>query len=869
MKRLKRIGYLLVGLLSVWTFGFALNNKTSSRGAEFPDNVVGVNDFRGGHLADSFGNSLLRPRESSTVVNNGVFRLSAESNFSGNNGYVSLSWDAVSDVDDGYIVERTTDGYTWVVPPTNYGKHIKILNVYPPNGNFLKTWFNQIDPNTGQPVSMGLIDVTPVSLAEFNKNPDGYMKDGTGKYAFDGIYFGSADSNGGGQPVITDLTADSQLKVEAFGRSGRSLIFGHDTLVCEPNPAHPYFNKFANKIGLQLRNEVLANGGSTTDIAIADHAMGTNRVSFSTVGLLNQYPYELDPTKIYKISPAHSVMQYFDYTSGATRWMQFSPGTVTFPNSGTTHYAYDQNGNIIGDDNWYLVSKNNYAMIQTGHTTGACTPDEAKIIANMTYHTSTLNTTTKGVDRTVKDDAAPDIPEIGFVSQDSDRLNLNINTSDNGVEYLYRVKAKTLLTTKISDLVKVLLKSGLKGYVYQIDDDPLGMPSINKNSVTGEVTNINLNPNSSSDDQASLNIDRADGAGKYLHIVAVDNANNVSDVKTISLSDYLWWSIDPTTKALTIFPHELNGAVDNTNLMWPWHNRASEITKVVMKPGVTATGSLKNLFADLSSATSIDGLTAIDTSNVTDYSSIFQNCNNLKTLDLTNFKVKNGASTDQMLSGTNRLWKLTLGAETKLSATTGLPNPNIQDQISDGGETYYCTDPQWREVGTGSDHDAKGAVRIAAQIISDSQTSTTVRTYVWDQTGRCTMTVPSSIEFGRHELKSSEFIATSANQNVEVTDTRNIRKHKKWHLEAEATRFKNNSGLVIASDPLIYTDTAGDHPLSATPTVLGEQQVPGLLFQDNWSLPWNLKIKLNPRLVPASGKYQSKITFTLTDVAGL
>ncbi|BDR58038.1 lectin-like domain-containing protein [Xylocopilactobacillus apicola] len=344
--------------------------------------------------------------------------------------------------------------------------------------------------------------------------------------------------------------------------------------------------------------------------------------------------------------------------------------------------------------------------------------------------------------------------------------------------------------------------------------------------------------------------------------------NFIPTTNTVKQTDQGWWNIDETTKVLTIYPHKLDGAVDALNAEWPWHNRASEITRVVVKPGVTAAGSLKNLFADLSNATEMD-IRSLDTSDVTDYTAIFQNCNNLKTLDLTNFKVKNGASTEQMLSGTSSLWKLTLGAETKLGSTTGLPNPNIQAQISDGGETYYCTDPQWKEVGTGSDHDAKGAVRLAAQIISDSQSSTTAKIYVWDQTGRCTMTVPSSINFGRQELKTSEITATSANQTVAISDTRNVRKHKKWHLEAEATRFKNNRNQEIAADPLIYADTAGDHPLSATPIVLGEQQVPGLLFQDNWSLPWNLKIKLNPRLVPGGGKYQSTVTFTLIDVAGL
>lgn len=61
------------------------------------------------------------------------------------------------------------------VVPTNYGKKVKILNIYPPNGRYLKDWLSQ-NNGSDQPVNMGLIEVDEVLLSNFNANPNGYLK---------------------------------------------------------------------------------------------------------------------------------------------------------------------------------------------------------------------------------------------------------------------------------------------------------------------------------------------------------------------------------------------------------------------------------------------------------------------------------------------------------------------------------------------------------------------------------------------------------------------------------------------------------------------------------------------------------------------
>ncbi|BDR59233.1 BspA family leucine-rich repeat surface protein [Xylocopilactobacillus apicola] len=834
----------------------------------------------------------IQPRDMSTVVSTGDFRLNAESKFEDGQSYVVLDWDPVVDVSDGYLVERTTDGANWMVPPTNYGKKIKILNVYPGSNNFLKSWMDQVDPNTGQPVSMGLIEVDPVSIDSFNVTPDSYLKDDNGNYKYDGIYFGSADNNDG-----KDLVDASVLATQRFGDTGRSVIFGHDTMFSY----HTQFSRLALNLNLKLFSNFA--GG------VNDDRVGSTVVKFTEkmkLGYLTQFPYKLDPNAEFHIGFSHNSGQYYQYGSDTQRWMEYLPPFGVFAPS--EHYldangvpVLGNSGDRTGDNNWYLVTKNNYSMIQTGHSTGSCSSDEAKIIANMVYFTSTLNVLPHGEDHTVKDSAAPDTPDLSLTSQNTDQINLNINSTDNKTDYYYRVKAKTPTITKYSDHVKVPVISGLKGYVYSLDDDPAGEPEITKDPTTGNITNINLNPNSNTDNQAPLTVNRSNGAGKYLHIVAVDNANNVSGTKTINLSDYFWWDYKAATKALTIYSHALNFDNDtqtgsNGLKEWPWWSSyRTLIEKVVIKPGVSSVNKLDNLFVDLNALVSIEGMenlntdqttsmqsflknctslknidvSRLGTSALTNTSEMFYNCRALEVLDLRNFDLRNVSNSSNMFWSTPSLWQLILGENTKLNSDAALANPAVETEIVDAGVTYYVTNPQWREIGSGGTvHDPKGLSQTAAQIISDSATATGIRIYVWDQQGKQTLATTGNIDFGTHRGSIREHDYMSTAQEFNITDNRNARSGKSWRIEGAVTKqfeLANDTTKKISGNPIYYQSNGATTNLTSTAQTL-YSGTGGSGYQDILAIPWTMSFKSQASTIPVPGQYKATITYTLVNV---
>ena len=95
-------------------------------------------------------------------------------------------------------------------------------------------------------------------------------------------------------------------------------------------------------------------------------------------------------------------------SSNASRvWMQFS-NAAGVP-LGTSVDAANQTGAEI--DNYYLVTNGSNAMIQTGHTSGAATEDEAKVFANTLIYLAQSTTTTTARDSSFIDEAAPTNPE--------------------------------------------------------------------------------------------------------------------------------------------------------------------------------------------------------------------------------------------------------------------------------------------------------------------------------------------------------------------------------------------------------------------------------------------------------------------------
>lgn len=86
----------------------------------------------------------------STIVVMRDFRLKAENRWSGEDkkSFAYLEWDNVKDIDKtGYQLYQSEDGNSWSVRSLNYGKAIKVLNIYPDltSSNNLKVWMDSLD----------------------------------------------------------------------------------------------------------------------------------------------------------------------------------------------------------------------------------------------------------------------------------------------------------------------------------------------------------------------------------------------------------------------------------------------------------------------------------------------------------------------------------------------------------------------------------------------------------------------------------------------------------------------------------------------------------------------------------------------------
>lgn len=503
----------------------------------------------------------------STTIKKGDFELHGNYSFDdiADSGSVKLNWDSLPNLADGYKVERSTDDVNWEEISSNYGKKVKILNVYPNDAKYLKAWMTPITDS---------IEVDEVSLEEFNKNYKDYIED-DGSSIYDGLYFGSADSNGGWVTGVNDLTDKSQPVVAKFADTGRSIILGHDT-ISTAQTGHKYFNTFAPKLDLWVRYLP----GQSTDYKVGNSTnwLSSRQVQISNSGSLTKYPFKITST-VKDISLTHTVDQYYLYNSDAIRWMVFVPpfkNNDQGPELKEPDYLYDNQNRKVGDDNWYLITKNNYAMIQTGHITGSCTADEAQIIANTIYYTSTLNTSNSGTDPQAKDKVAPNTPNLTLNDTNNDKFDLTIKSQDNPSYYYYQVTGNVVdsttnkLTPKSSDVIQQQVLSDIKGYFYAIDSNPNpGTNAANvkyKDSDPSKVDTSAANflkvtqPNTNGNSATLTNDQLLKNSKNYIHVVAVDRDNNISTVQTKKISDLV-----PSNRSVKVkvwMDSNYNGIID-------------------------------------------------------------------------------------------------------------------------------------------------------------------------------------------------------------------------------------------------------------------------------------------------------------------
>lgn len=129
------------------------------------------------------------------------------------------------------------------------------------------------------------------------------------------------------------------------------------------------------------------------------------------------------------------------------------------------------------------------------------------------YHTSVEDKTAKDVDNPNKVESI----QSNIILKDSSTNQIKINFTapeDNGTEYIYTATASfDGKESRVSEPVKSVVKTGVDGYSYVIDTNPITEPNntinVRETSITKDVPN--------------------DGSTYYLHIKAIDKAGNTSE----------------------------------------------------------------------------------------------------------------------------------------------------------------------------------------------------------------------------------------------------------------------------------------------------------------------------------------------------
>lgn len=428
---------------------------------------------------------------------------------------VGLSWNDINTRDEtfNYQLFRRKNGGDWENRSIwNENEEVDVLNVFPYQP-YLETWMTTTLDESEEPAGMGLFNIDSVFFNNFNADPASYMLDEAGNWKYDVIFFGSSDCNS-----YKDLNENSYDYVQRFADSGRGILFGHDT-ICT-NFGHSYFCKFADQLGILVKNDSTVNTADS--------------VSVVDIGTLTNFPWTIRGTL--KIPSCHSYGQYVGGSLSAKEWLTLN----------TVQLTDDETG---AHSNFYLVTHKNLGMIQTGHSNGAATDDERKILANTLFYLHQISQQNDAKDNSFYDEESPDTPSAVFRITSDKSMALSVSSVDNGTKYDYYISARSdlVINNRLdSNIVSETAISGIKGFVYDIDQNPKPMSELiayDENNET--VQNVVL-----ADENGRIDIPLKEyekTKGYYLHVFAVDNENNVSQELIADLDELE--TVDESTEA--------------------------------------------------------------------------------------------------------------------------------------------------------------------------------------------------------------------------------------------------------------------------------------------------------------------------------
>ncbi|TQD48203.1 Ig-like domain-containing protein, partial [Clostridium acetobutylicum] len=426
--------------------------------------------------------------------------------------YNDLKWNmsgASQDYSYKLYSKKSTDTQFQTIPckGTNTDK-IHVLNIYPDLGNNLKGWMETSNTDDINGYGKGIIKVDEIPLSTFNSNPN--IKDSNGN-EYDVIMLGSWDSNNS-----EGLNATSEAVVESFIKSGKGVLFGHDSI----NQNYSNLDNYAN---VKFPSDAKLYTGAAVGDGRTILSPGSTTSNLTTVktGLLVNFPWKIGNNLSVPVTH-NSQISYGDI------WVRF------------THKSYTAD-DMINPGNFYLSTWNNTGVIQTGHSNGQATSDEQKLLANTLFYLAQVTDQTSWDDHKGQDVDAPSKPVINSVTNDTfkNQISLNYSSTDNGSTYDYYVEAtgKNDGTKVDSDTKTGTVTTGIAGYSIVVDQNSDTIPS---NTITTTSTNYTLNNSYKND--------------FYVHIAAIDKAGNISEVthQKVSVDNATNIALNKTTDNLTV-----------------------------------------------------------------------------------------------------------------------------------------------------------------------------------------------------------------------------------------------------------------------------------------------------------------------------
>ncbi|NLC88423.1 MAG: hypothetical protein GX682_06670, partial [Clostridiaceae bacterium] len=407
--------------------------------------------------------------------------------------YIHLEWDMKDDSKQyTYMVYKKAEGESEYqsIPLKD---RIKVLEVYPYT-SVLKEWTDTY----GQ----GKITTDSVTIENFNANP-------TQIWNYDVIVFGFSDGNSG-----KDLTSTSAAEVKKFIQSGRGVLFGHDTLAKWSKFIN--FVKLADEANVELYG--LGRDYGTPQESWEDVPwVGGEKIKITRKGFLTNYPWKIGNVgDTLDIPFTHTNSQIFK----GDIWLEFVDIHPDAETNVPVGDVVEKNG---GTSNAYLHTWNNVAVIQTGHMIRAgatpdrwVTSDEQKLVINTLFYLAQITDKTSLDDHTGQDVTGPTKPTITDVKMINNGNTVYVEytaSEDRGTKYYYYVEGTASNTKVKSNIADATVKSGLKGYSIVVDQNPDTIPD---NVI--ETTEL------------SFNINQKFYQKFYVHVAAVDNAGNISEV---------------------------------------------------------------------------------------------------------------------------------------------------------------------------------------------------------------------------------------------------------------------------------------------------------------------------------------------------